>query len=110
MSKEAAEAFYVRVENEVELQKKLKELGNPKSVERYAKETLGYDFTGEEMQKVVFERSPEMNEDELQQVSGGILDVPPSDVLIKPVQVIGSGDYKDPNFDDVLAGMYGLFG
>jgi len=33
---------------------------------------LGYDFTFEEMQKVVFERNPEMTDDELEAVVGGL--------------------------------------
>ena len=34
---------------------------------------LGYDFTLEEMQKVVFERNPEMTDEELEAVVGGEL-------------------------------------
>jgi hypothetical protein len=32
---------------------------------------LGYDFTLEEMQKVIFERNPQMTDEELEAVVGG---------------------------------------
>jgi len=72
MSVKSAVAFYERVEKDLELQEKLKELGTKESVERYVKEEFGYDFTLEEMQKVIFERNPEMTDEELETVVGGV--------------------------------------
>ncbi len=72
MSMESAVAFYERVEKDTELQKKLRELGSKENVERYVKGELGYDFTLEEMQKVIFERNPEMTDEELEAVTGGV--------------------------------------
>ena len=69
---ESAVAFYERVEKDVELQKKLRELGSKENVERYVKGELGYDFSLEEMQKVIFERNPEMTDEELEAVTGGV--------------------------------------
>jgi predicted ribosomally synthesized peptide with nif11-like leader len=69
---ESAVAFYERVEKDVELQEKLKELGTKENVEGYVKGELGYDFTLEEMQKVIFEKNPEMTEEELEAVVGGL--------------------------------------
>ncbi len=71
MSMESAVAFYERLENDVELQEKLKELGTNESVSQYVKGELGYDFTLEEMQKVIFEKNPEMTDEELEAVVGG---------------------------------------
>jgi len=72
MSMESAVAFYERVEKDVELQKKLRELGSKENVERYVKGELGYDFSLEEMQKVIFERNPEMTDEELEAMTGGV--------------------------------------
>jgi predicted ribosomally synthesized peptide with nif11-like leader len=72
MSMESAEAFYERVEKDAELRKKLRELASKENVERYVKGELGYDFTLEEMQKVIFERNPEMTDEELEAVTGGV--------------------------------------
>jgi len=69
---ESAVAFYEFLEKDVELQKKLKELGTKENVARYVKDELGYDFTSEEMQKVIFERNPEMTDEELEAVVGGM--------------------------------------
>ena len=44
----------------MELRKKLRELGSKENVERYVKGELDYDFSLEEMRKVIFERDPEM--------------------------------------------------
>ncbi len=71
MSMESAVAFYERVEKDAELQQKLKGLGTNESVSQYVKGELGYDFTLEEMQKVIFERNPEMTDEELEAVVGG---------------------------------------
>ena len=56
----------------MELRKKLRELGSKENVERYVKGELGYDFSLEEMQKVIFERNPEMTDEELEAVTGGV--------------------------------------
>ncbi|HPE67454.1 MAG TPA: Nif11-like leader peptide family RiPP precursor [Synergistales bacterium] len=71
MSMESAVAFYERLEKDVELQEKLKELGTKENISQYVKGELGYDFTLEEMQKVIFERNPEMTDEELEAVVGG---------------------------------------
>jgi predicted ribosomally synthesized peptide with nif11-like leader len=68
---EAAVTFYERLEKEPELQEQLKELETPERVQVYVRDELGYDFTREEMQKVVFERHPEMTDEELEAVTGG---------------------------------------
>lgn len=71
MSMESAVAFYELVEKDVELQEKLKELGSKEKISQYVKGELGYDFSPEEMQKVIFERNPEMTDEELEAVVGG---------------------------------------
>ena len=70
MSLESAVAFYERLERDSELREKLKELGSRKNVERYVREDLGYVFSNEEMQKVVFEKNPEMSDEEVEAVVG----------------------------------------
>jgi len=72
MSIESAVAFYERVEKDTALQAKLKELNTKESISQYVKGELGYDFTLEEMQKVIFERNPEMTDEELEAVTGGV--------------------------------------
>ena len=71
MSMESAVSFYERLEKDVELQEKLKELGTKENISQYVKGELGYDFTLEEMQKVIFEKNPEMTDEELEAVVGG---------------------------------------
>ena len=71
MSIESAVAFYERVEKDTALQEKLKELGTKENISQYVKGELGYDFTLEEMQKVIFERNPEITDEELEAVVGG---------------------------------------
>ena len=71
MPMESAVAFYERLEKDAELQEKLKELGSKEKIEPYVKNELGYDFTREEMQKVIFENHPEMTDEELEAVVGG---------------------------------------
>ena len=73
MSIESAAAFYQLLEKDSELQQKLKELATKEKVAQYVKGELGYDFTQEEMQKVVFEQNPEMTDEELEAVVGGAL-------------------------------------
>jgi len=68
---ESAVAFCERLEKDVELQEKLKELGTKKSISQFVKGELGYDFSLEEMQKVIYERHPEMTDEELEAVVGG---------------------------------------
>jgi len=71
MPMESAVAFYERLEKDVELQEKLKALGTKENISQYVKGELGYDFTLEEMQKVIFERNPQMTDEELEAVVGG---------------------------------------
>ena len=71
MSMESAAAFYERVKKDVELQEKLKELGSKEKVQSYVKNDLGYDFTKEEMQSVLFEQNPKMTDEDLEAAVGG---------------------------------------
>ena len=71
MSMESAVAFYECVEKDAALREKLRELGSKEKVAPYVKNELGYDFTEEEMQKVVFEQNPEMTDEDLEAVAGG---------------------------------------
>ena len=72
MSVESAAAFYDRLENDLALMAKLKELSDKELLVLYVKDELGYEFTQEEMRKVLFERNPEMSEEDLQSVVGGV--------------------------------------
>ena len=51
MSMESAVAFYERMETDVRLQEKLKELNTKEDISQYVKGELSYDFTMEEMQR-----------------------------------------------------------
>jgi len=70
MSVESAAAFYERLETEPELVAKLKEM-TASQIETLVKNEMGYDFTKEEMQQVIFERHPELSDEELEAVIGG---------------------------------------
>lgn len=72
MSLESAEAFYDRLANDRELAERVRALETPERMESYVKGELGYDFTRGEMQQVVFERNPEMTDEELEAVTGGV--------------------------------------
>lgn len=69
MSRESALAFYERLENDPDLTERLRALAAPEA-ERLVKEELGYEFTKEEIQHVIFERNPEMTDAELEAVVG----------------------------------------
>ena len=56
----------------MELRKKLREPDSKENVERYVKGESGYDFSFAEMRKVIFERNPEMTDEELEAVTGGV--------------------------------------
>ena len=71
MSLESAVGFYERLAAEPDLQERIRELETPDRIESYVKGELGYDFTREEMQRVIFERHPEMTDEELEAVTGG---------------------------------------
>ena len=73
MSMEAAVAFYERLEQEPGLQERIKELNAPELIEPYVRDELGYRFTKEEMQRVIFERNPEMSDEEMEAVTGGTI-------------------------------------
>jgi predicted ribosomally synthesized peptide with nif11-like leader len=75
MSMESAVAFYEKLESDKELVTRMQELQTPEAISSYVREDLGYDFTKEEMQKVIFERHPEMSDEELEAVIGGKLDL-----------------------------------
>ena len=71
MSMESAIAFYERLEKDEELKNHIKELGTPEKIEPYVRNVLGFNYTKEEMQKVVYERNPEMSDEELESITGG---------------------------------------
>lgn len=73
MSMDAAVAFYERLEQEPGLQERIKELNAPELIEPYVRDELGYRFTKEEMQRVIFERNPEMSDEEMEAVTGGTI-------------------------------------
>lgn len=73
MSIESAVAFYERVEKDTALQAKLKELNTKENISQYVKGELGYDFTLDEMQKVLYERNPRMTDEDLEGVVGGVV-------------------------------------
>ena len=74
MSMESAVAFYEKLESDKELVTRIQELQTPETISSYVREDLGYDFTQEEIQKVIFERHPEMTDEELEAVVGGVID------------------------------------
>ena len=51
---------------------RVRALETPERMEAYVKGELGYDFTKAEMQQVVFERNPELTDEELEAVTGGV--------------------------------------
>ena len=73
MSLESAVGFYERLAAEPDLQERIRELETPDRIESYVKGELGYDFTKEEMQRVIFERNPEMSDEEMEAVTGGTI-------------------------------------
>ena len=70
MSMESAVAFYETLEKDTALAERIAAMP-PGEMEKLVKEELQYDFTREEMQKVIFERHPEMTDQELEIVTGG---------------------------------------
>ncbi len=73
MSRESAAAFLERLEGDEVLAERLRR-HTPPEVEKLVREELGYDFTREEMQQVIFEKHPEMSDEELEAVVGGLSD------------------------------------
>ena len=71
MSRESAAAFLERLEGDEVLVERLRGCTMPEA-ERLVKEELGYDFTREEMQEVIFEKNPEITDEELEAVVGGV--------------------------------------
>ncbi len=74
MSMESATAFYDKLESDTELTARIQELQTREAIGQYVREELGYDFSLEEMQKVIFERNPEITDEEMEAVVGGKLD------------------------------------
>ncbi len=70
MSRESAVAFYEKLESEEELVDRIKDM-TPFEVKNLVQQEWGFDFTAEEMQQVVFERHPELTDEELEMVVGG---------------------------------------
>ncbi|HPJ26506.1 MAG TPA: Nif11-like leader peptide family RiPP precursor [Synergistaceae bacterium] len=73
MSKESAAAFLERLEGDEVLAERLRGCTMPEA-EAFVKEELGYDFTREEMQQAIFEKNPEITDEELEAVVGGMSD------------------------------------
>ena len=71
MSQESAVAFYEKLESDTSLMEQLREMTRPEA-EKLVKQDLGYDFTKEEMQQVIFEHHPELTDEELEAVVGGL--------------------------------------
>jgi predicted ribosomally synthesized peptide with nif11-like leader len=71
---ESATAFYDKLESDTELTARIQELQTREAIGQYVREELGYDFSLEEMQKVIFERNPEITDEEMEAVVGGKLD------------------------------------
>ncbi len=71
MSKESAVAFLERLEGDEVLVEHLRGC-TVSEVEKLVKGELGYDFTKEEMQQAVFARNPEITDEELEAVVGGL--------------------------------------
>ncbi len=74
MSKESAVAFWERLEGDEVLLGRLQGCSSVIEAEAIVKGELGYDFTKEEMQQVIFERNPELTDEELEAVVGGVSD------------------------------------
>ena len=70
MSLESAAAFYEKLQSEEELVNRIKDM-TPLEVRNLVQQEWGFDFTAEEMQQVVFERHPELTDEELEIVVGG---------------------------------------
>ncbi len=70
MSKESAVAFLERLKGDDVLVKRLQGCTVPEA-KKLVKGELGYDFTKEEMQQVIFEKNPELTDEELDMVVGG---------------------------------------
>ncbi len=73
MSMESAVAFYERLESDEKVMTRIQKLQTREAIGLYVREELGYDFSLEEMQKVVFERNPEITDEEMEAVIGGEL-------------------------------------
>ncbi len=85
MSMESAVTFYERLESDTELMARIQELQTREAIGQYVREELGYDFSLEEMQKVIFERHPEITDEELEAVVGGL-----STLGIAAISVMGA--------------------
>ena len=71
MSMESAVAFYEKMKSDTSLMEQLREMTRPEA-EKLVKQDLGYNFTKEEMQQVIFEHHPELTDEELETVVGGL--------------------------------------
>ena len=70
MSRESAAAFLERLEGDEVLMERLRGCTVPEA-EKLVKGELGYDFTKEEMQQAIFQKNPEVTDEELEAVVGG---------------------------------------
>ena len=73
MARESAAAFLERLGSDEVLAERLRGCTIP-DAEKLVKEELGYDFTREEMQQVIFEKNPEITDEDLEAVVGGVSD------------------------------------
>jgi predicted ribosomally synthesized peptide with nif11-like leader len=73
MSRESAAAFLERLEGDEVLMERLRGCTVPEA-EKLVKGELGYDFTKEEMQQAIFQKNPEVTDEELEAVVGGLSD------------------------------------
>jgi predicted ribosomally synthesized peptide with nif11-like leader len=96
---ESAVAFYEKVENDNKLVTRMQELQTPEAISSYVQGELGYDFTWEEMQKVIFERNPELTDKELEAVVGGI-GLP--ELIIGGVAIVGGAGLVGAGIGGVL--------
>ena len=71
MSMESAAAFYEKLETDDQLRRQVNGAGSQHELEKLVKDELGYDFTQEEMQEVIFEKNPVLSDEELEAVVGG---------------------------------------
>ncbi len=71
MSQESAVAFYEKLQNDEALVEQIQEM-TPAEVQNLVQQEWGFDFTAEEMQQVIFDRHPELSDEELEAVIGGL--------------------------------------
>ncbi len=71
MSQESAIAFYEKLQNDEALIERINGM-TPLEVQNLVRQEWEFDFTAEEMQQVIFDRHPELTDEELEAVVGGL--------------------------------------